>query len=145
MKYDIITVVYSYSKEIENTQSFQRNINKFNDLKNVLNILGNALSYAENYAIMNGYKTNGREFTYYDYFNASQNTEKGLYFEKFKASIKNLDNVYGYYINRYRELPLPPSLTKEQIISRLNQYRSSVNALDREIYDKFIDVFLGNN
>ena len=105
--------------------------------------MGNALSYAENYAIMNGYNAINKEFSNYDYFNASEKTNPQLYREKFIASIANLDSVYGYYVNKYRELPLPPSLSKQQIIDKLKSYSQAVNANDREIYDNFINVFLG--
>ena len=141
---DIITIVYSYKTDLDNMKLESRNISRFNDLKNIINILGNALSYAENYAMMNGYQSQKKEFSAYDYFNASEKTQQQLYKEKFIASISNLDNVYGYYINKYRELPLPPSLSKKQIIDRLNSYKQAVNANDREIYNNFIKVFLGS-
>jgi len=141
---DIITIVYSYKKDLNNVKNENRDINRINDLKNIINILGNALSYAENYAIMNGYQSQKKEFSNYDYFNASEKTQKQLYKEKFLASISNLDDVYGYYVNKYRELPLPPSLSKKQIIDKLNSYKSAVNAYDREIYNKFINVFYGS-
>ena len=140
---DIIANVYSYKNDLDNMKLESRNINRHNDLKNIISILGNALSYAENYAMMNGYQSQKKEFSEYDYFNASEKTQQQLYKEKFIASISNLDNVYGYYINKYRELPLPPSLSKEQIIDRLNSYKQAVNANDREIYNNFIKVFLG--
>lgn len=140
---DIIANVYSYKNDLDNMKLESRNINRHNDLKNIISILGNALSYAENYAMMNGYQSQKKEFSAYDYFNASEKTQQQLYKEKFIASISNLDNVYGYYINKYRELPLPPSLSKEQIIDRLNSYKQAVNANDREIYNNFIKVFLG--
>ena len=141
---DIIAIVYSYKNDLNNIKAGNRNTNRINDLKNIINILGNALSYAENYAMMNGYQSQHKEFANYDYFNASEKTQQQLYKEKFIASISNLDSVYGYYINKYREIPLPPSLSKNQIIDKLNSYRQAVNANDRQIYDKFINVFLGS-
>ena len=141
---DIIAIVYSYKNDLENMKLESRNMSRLNDLKNIINILGNALSYAENYALMNGYQSQKREFSAYDYFNASKKTEQQLYKEKFIASISNLDNVYGYYVNKYRELPLPPSLPKNRIIDRLNSYKQAVNANDRKIYNDFIKVFLGS-
>lgn len=112
-----------------------------NDLKNITKILGNAMSYAENYAIMNGYKKPKKEFNYYDYYNASQNTEKNLYLKKFNASIENVDSVFEYYAKRYNQLPFPPSLSKSQIVERLNDYKKNVNQRDRKTYDNFINVF----
>lgn len=140
---DIIAIIYTYKDDLNKIKLENRNINRINDLKNIINILGNTLSYAENYAIMNGHKTNNKEFSNYDYYNASEKTDPQLYKEKFIASIANLDSVYGYYVNKYRELPLPPSLSKQQIIDRIKSYRQAVNANDREIYDNFINVFLG--
>lgn len=140
---DIIAIVYSYKIELDNMKIENININKFNDLKNIINILGNALSYAENYAIMNGYQSQKKNFSAFDYFNASEKTQQKLYKEKFIASISNLNNVYSYYVNNYRELPLPPSLSKKHIIDKLNSYKQAVNANDREIYNNFIKVLLG--
>ena len=141
---DIIAIVYSYKNDLDNMKLERRNINRINDLKNIINILGNALSYAENYAMMNGYQPQKKEFCAYDYFNASEKTQQQLYKEKFIAAISNLDNVYGYYVKNYRELPLPPSLSQNQIIDKLNSYKQAVNANDREIYNNFIKVFLGS-
>lgn len=141
---DIIAIVYTYKDDLNKIKLENRNINRINDLKNIINILGNALSYAENYAIWNGYKAKSKEFSNYDYFEASEKTDPQLYREKFIASIANLDSVYGYYVNKYRELPLPPSLSKQQIIDRIKSYKQAVNANDREIYDNFIKVFLGS-
>ena len=140
---DIIAIVYSYQKDLNQIQLENRNKERINDLKNIINILGNALSYAENYAMMNGYVSLNKEFSNYDYYNASEKTNPQLYREKFMASISNLDGVYGYYVNKYRELPLPPSLSKQQIIEKLKTYKQAVNANDRQIYDRFINVFLG--
>ena len=141
---DIIAIVYSYKNDLKNVKPENRNTNRINNLKNIINILGNALSYAENYAMMNGYQSQTKEFSNYDYFNASEKTQQQLYKEKFIASISNLDSVYGYYVNKYRELPLPPSLSKNQIIEKLKSYKQAVNANDRKIYDNFINVFLGS-
>ncbi len=141
---DIIAIVYSYKNDLNNIKPENRNIHRINYLKNIINILGNALSYAENYAMMNGYQSQIKEFSNYDYFNASEKTQQQLYKEKFIASISNLDSVYGYYVNKYRELPLPPSLSKNQIIEKLKSYKQAVNANDRKIYDDFINVFLGS-
>jgi hypothetical protein len=141
---DIIAIVYSYKNDLDNMKLESRNMNRLNDLKNIINILGNTLSYAENYAMMNGYQSQKKEFSEYDYYNASEKTQQKLYREKFIASISNLDNVYGYYINKYRELPLPPSLPKKKIIDRLNSYKQAVNANDREIYNNLIKVFYGS-
>ena len=67
---------------------------------------------------MNGYIPQRKEFDNYNYFNAGEKTNPQLYKEKFIASISNLDSVYGYYVNKYRELPLPPSLSKRQIVMK---------------------------
>ena len=91
---DIIAIVYSYKNDLNNVKPENRNTNRINDLKNIINILGNALSYAENYAMMNGYQSQTKEFSNYDYFNASEKTQQQLYKEKFIASISNLDSVY---------------------------------------------------
>lgn len=140
---DIIAVVYSFQSQLDNLKE-DRDKNRINDLKNITNILGNALSFAENYAIMNGYIPQRKEFDNYNYFNAGEKTNPQLYKEKFIASISNLDSVYGYYVNKYRELPLPPSLSKRQIIEKLNTYKQYVNAIDRNIYNNFINVFDGS-
>ena len=140
---DIIAIVYSYQNDLDNLKD-NRNKDRINDLKNIINILGNALSFAENYAIMNGYSPQVKEFSNYNYFNAGERTNPQLYREKFVASISNLDGVYGYYVNKYRELPLPPSLSKQQIIQKLNTYKQYVNAKDRQIYNDFINVFDGS-
>ena len=84
------------------------------ELANCIKILGNAMSYAENYSMMNGNKLNA-EFKNYDYYYASQNTEKNLYFKKFAAAINNLDGVYEYYLTKYNEKSLPRSLKKSDI------------------------------
>jgi len=134
---------YNNSYSQNNSRKHQRysSVDQNNDLKNIVKILGNAMSYAENYAIMSGYNKPKKEFNYYDYYNASKNTEKNLYFKKFNASIENVDSVFEYYSKRYNELPLPPSLSKSQIIGRLNDYKKNVNIKDRRAYDNFIKVF----
>ena len=43
-----------------------------------------------------------------------------------------------------KEFSLPPSLTKEDIFSKFYRYKSSVNALDMELYHKFINIFQRN-
>ena len=58
---DIIAIVYSYQKDLNQIQLENRNKERINDLKNIINILGNALSYAENYAMMNGYVSLNKE------------------------------------------------------------------------------------
>ena len=131
----------SYSQNQPRKRQRYSSVEQNNDLKNIVKILGNAMSYAENYAIMNGYRKPKREFTYYDYYNASQNTEKNLYFKKFNASIENVDSVFEYYTKRYNQLPFPPSLSKSQIVERLNDYKKNVNQRDRKAYDNFINVF----
>ena len=136
---------YYYSNSFSQNQArkHQRysSVEQNNDLKNIVKILGNAMSYAENYAIMNGYKKPKKEFTYYDYYNASKNTDKNLYFKKFNASIENVDSVFEYYEKRYNQLPLPPSLSKSQIVERLNDYKKNVNQRDSKAYDNFINIF----
>lgn len=131
----------SFSQTQPRKQSRYNSVDQNNDLKNIVRILGNAMSYAENYAIMNGYQKPKKEFNYYDYYNASKNTEKNLYFKKFNASIQNVDNVFEYYTKRYNQQPFPPSLPKSQIIRRLNEYKQNVNMKDRRAYDNFIKVF----
>ena len=131
----------NYSQAMPRKHQRYNSVEHTNDLKNIVKILGNAMSYAENYAIMNGYNKPKKEFKYYDYFNASENTEKGLYFKKFNASIENVGNVFEYYEKRYNNpLPFPPSLSKSQIVERLNDYKRNVNQRDRTAYDNFINV-----
>lgn len=130
-----------YSQYQPRKQQRYCSVDQNNDLKNIVKILGNAMSYAENYAAMNGYNKRNKEFNYYDYYNASKNTSKDLYFKKFNASIKNVDSVFEYYSKRYNEMPYPPSLSKSQIIGRLNEYKQNVNVKDRKAYDDFIKVF----
>jgi tRNA A37 threonylcarbamoyladenosine biosynthesis protein TsaE len=75
---------YNSINHVQNQMQMQldkQTLIQFQDLANCIRILGTALSLAENYAIMNGYNTKSKEFTHYDYYNASQNTEKNLYFK----------------------------------------------------------------
>lgn len=131
----------NYSHTTPRNNRRYNSVEQTNDLKNIVKILGNAMSYAESYAIMNGYNKPKKEFKYYDYFNASENTEKNLYFKKFNASIENVGNVFEYYAKRYNNpLPFPPSLPKSQIVERLNEYKRNVNQRDRKAYDNFINV-----
>ena len=131
----------SQSQSLPRKHQRYNSVEQTNDLKNIVRILGNAMSYAENYAAMNGYNKPKKEFNYYDYYNASKNTEKNLYFKKFNASIQNVDNVFEYYTKKYNDQPFPPSLPKSQIIRRLNEYKQNVNYNDRRAYDNFIKVF----
>ena len=138
--------IYGYYNCINHVQNqIQMQLDKqtliqFQDLANCIKILGTALSLAENYAIMNGYNAKSKEFTHYDYYNASQNTEKNLYFKKFCAMISNLDGVYDYYISHYQTEPLPKSLKKEEIIARLETYKKYMNPSEQNIYNDFINV-----
>jgi hypothetical protein len=134
---------YNSINHVQNQMQMQldkQTLIQFQDLANCIRILGTALSLAENYAIMNGYNTKSKEFTHYDYYNASQNTEKNLYFKKFCAMISNLDGVYEYYISHYQTEPLPKSLKKEDIISRLESYKKYMNPNEQRIYNDFINV-----
>lgn len=131
----------NYSQNPPKKHQRYKSVEQKGDLKNIVKILGNAMSYAESYAIMNGYNKPKKEFKYYDYYNASENTEKNLYFKKFNASIENVGNVFEYYAKRYNSpLPFPPSLSKSQIVERLNDYKKNVNQRDRKAYDNFINV-----
>ena len=103
----------------------RQSLQQIQDLANLIKILGNALNFAENYAIMNGYKNEKTEFTYYDYFNASKNTDKNLYFKMRNAAIYILDNSYEYYVSVHHSEHLPNSLKKEEIIERLVQYKNT--------------------
>ena len=136
--------IYGYYNSINQVQTQmyldKQTLVQFQDLANCIKILGTALSLAENYAIMNGYNTKAKEFTHYDYYNASQNTEKNLYFKKFCSIISNLDGVYNYYITQYQTEPLPKSLKKEDIISRLDAYKKYMNPNEQKIYNDFINV-----
>lgn len=113
------------------------------DLSNCIKVLGNALSFAENYSMMNGNKSNP-EFTNYDYYHASKNTEKSLYFKKLAAAINNFDGVYNYYISKYNSEPIPKSLEKSDIIKRLENYSKYVNDNEKKIYLDFINALNRN-
>ena len=127
-------------------QSYKQkmSLQQVQDLANCIKILGNALSFAENYSAMNGYKSKS-EFTNYDYFNASKNTEKSLYFKKLAAAIMNFDGVYDYYISTYKQEPLPKSLSKNDIINKLNTYKQYLKNDEKALYDDFINVFSRNS
>ena len=98
MERDIIGELNAYYNSLENQYQMQKqqkkmSLEQIQELANCIKVLGNALCFAENYSIMNGNKSQS-EFTNYDYYYASKNTEKSLYFQKFAASINNFDNVY---------------------------------------------------
>ena len=127
-------------------QQYQQkmSLEQVQDLANCIKVLGNTLSFAENYSAMNGNDAKS-EFTNYDYFYASKNTEKSLYFKKFAAAINNLDAVYEYYLNRYQEEPLPRTLSKNDIIMRIKNYRDFMkDKKDAGLYDDLINVFSRN-
>ena len=124
-------------------QQYQQkmSLEQVQDLANCIKILGNTLSFAENYSAMCGNDAKS-EFTSYDYFYASKNTEKGLYFKKFAAAINNLDAVYDYYLSKYGEEPLPKSLPKIEIVKRLENYKGFIkDKKDQGLYDDLINVF----
>ena len=126
MEKDIIGELDNYYQNLENQYQMQMfkqkmSLEQIQDLANCIKILGNALSFAENYSMMKGNKSKS-EFTNYDYYYASKNTEKNLYFKKFAAAISNFDGVYNYYISKYNSEPLPKSLQKYDIIKRLQNY-----------------------
>lgn len=115
-------------------------LEQIQDLANCIKILGNALSFAENYSMMNGNKSKS-EFTNYDYYYASKNTEKSLYFKKLAAAINNFDRVYNYYISKYNSEPLPNSLKKSDIIMCLENYsKYAQSENEKAIYQDFIDA-----
>ena len=151
MQKDIIGELTSFHSSLEyqksQMQQYQQNLSleQVQDLANCIKILGNILSYAENYSAM--YGNNAKfEFTNYDYFYASKNTEKSLNFKKFAAAINNLDSVYEYYLSRYNEEPLPKSLSKNDIIMRLKNYRDFMkDKIDIALYDDLINVFSRNS
>ena len=150
MKKDIIGELTSFYSSLEyqksQMQQYQQKLplEQVQDLGNCIKILRNTLSYAENYSAM--YGNNAKfEFTNYDYFNASKNTEKSLNLKKFAAAINNLDSVYEYYLSRYNEEPLPKSLSKNDIIMRLKNYRDFMkDKIDIALYDDLINVFSRN-
>ena len=145
MERDIIGELNNFYNSLQNqfqTQTHKKKMSmeQIQELANCIKILGNAMSYAENYSMMNGNKLNA-EFKNYDYYYASQNTEKNLYFKKFAAAINNLDGVYEYYLAKYDEEPLPRSLKKSDIIKRLQNYANyAQSAQEKSIYQDFINV-----
>ena len=145
MERDIIGELNNYYNSLQSQYQIQTHKKKMSmeqiqDLSNCIKILGNAMSYAENYSMMNGNKLKA-EFKNYDYYYASQNTEKNLYFKKFAAAINNLDGVYDYYLSKYGEEPLPKSLKKSDIIKRLCNYAQyAQSAQEKSIYQDFINV-----
>lgn len=143
--YDINNYYNSLNQQMLMMQATRQSLQQIQDLANLIKILGNALSFAENYAIMNGYKNEKTEFTYYDYFNASKNTEKNLYFKKLNAAIYNLDNAYEYYVSVHHSEPLPESLKKEEIIERLELYKKYLKPEEQKTYNDFINVFYRNS
>jgi len=139
--------LYNLERPQYQIQMFQQkmSLEQVQDLANCIKVLGNTLSFAENYCAMNG-NTLKKEFNNYDYFYASKNTEKSLYFKKFAAAIHNLDGIYDYYLSRYNEEPLPKSLSKDDIIMRLKNYKSNMeNETDKSLYDDFINIFSRNS
>lgn len=145
MERDIIGELDNYYQNLENQYQMQMlkqkmSLEQIQDLANCIKILGNALSFAENYSMMQGNKEKS-EFTNYDYYYASKNTEKSLYFKKFVAAINNFDGVYNYYISKYNSEPLPKSLEKSDIIMRLQNYsKYTQSEKEKEIYQDFINV-----
>lgn len=147
MQRNIIGELNDYYSELQTQCQLYKqrmSLEQIQDLANCIKVLGNALSFAENYSAMNG-NTSRSEFTNYDYFNASKKTEKSLYFKKFAAAINNYDGIYDYYISRYGEEPLPKSLSKDDIIKRLQKYREFMKEeYDKKIYDDFVNLFSRN-
>ena len=148
MERNIVGELDSYYNNLENQYQMQMYKQKMSlaqvqDLANCIKVLGNALSFAENYSMMNGNKSKS-EFTNYDYYNASKRTEKSLYFKKLAAAIKNFDGVYDYYISKYNSEPIPKSLEKSDIIMRLENYSKYVNHNERAIYQDFINALNRN-
>ena len=148
---DIFQEIHNSVSDLEyqqaQMQQFQQkmSLEQVQELANCIKVLGNTLSFAENYSAMNG-NTSKSEFTNYDYFYASKNTEKSLYFKKFAAAINNYDNIYDYYVSKYKQEPLPKSLTKMDIVKRINKYKEFVkDPKDLGLYDDFIKVFSRNS
>lgn len=141
MQRDFVGELNNYYSDLQvQCQMYKQkmSLEQIQDLANCIKILGNALSFAENYSAMNG-NASKSEFTNYDYFHASKNTEKSLYFKKFAAAINNYDGVYDYYISRYGEEPLPKSMSKKDIIGRLETYKKFMkDDYDKKLYDDFI-------
>ena len=139
--YEEITNYYNSINQAQTQlQLPKQTLIQFQELADCIKILGNTLSYAENYAMKNGFKLEKPEYTYYDYYNASKNTEKSLYLIKFSAAINNLDIVWEYYISKYESEPLPESIKKEDIISKLKNYQLYMNEEEKEIYNDLIHV-----
>lgn len=140
---DLIGELNNYYSDLQCQMQIYKqkmSLEQIQDLANCIKVLGNALSFAENYSAMNG-NTSKSEFTNYDYFYASKKTEKSLYYKKFAAAINNFDGVYDYYISRYGEEPLPKSLSKNDIIIRLKSYKSFMKEnSDKTLYDDFINL-----
>ena len=145
MERDIIGELNNYYNSLQGQYQMQTykkkmSMEQIQELSNCIKVLGNAMSFAENYSSMNGNKLNA-EFKNYDYYYASQNTEKNLYFKKFAAAINNLDGVYDYYLSKYGEEPLPKSLKKSDIIKRLYNYAQYAKTpQEKSIYQDFINV-----
>lgn len=148
MERNIVGELDNYYKNLENQYQMQMykqkmSLEQVQDLANCIKVLGNALSLAENYSMMNGNKSKS-EFTNYDYYHASKNTEKSLYFKKLAAAINNFDGVYDYYISKYNSEPIPKSLEKSDIIKRLDNYSKYVNHNEKAIYKDFINALNRN-
>lgn len=147
---DIIGELNNYYSDLQSQcqmQIYQQkmSLEQTQDLANCIKVLGNALSFAENYSTMHG-NTSKSEFTNYDYYYASKNTEKSLYYKKFAAAINNFDGVYDYYISRYGQEPLPKSLSKDDIIMRLKSYKAFMKEeSDKLLYDEFINLLSGKS
>ena len=82
MEKDIKGELNNYYNSLSNQyqmQSYKQkmSLEQVQDLANCVKVLGNALSFAENFSAMNGNESKS-EFTHYDYYNASNNTEKNL-------------------------------------------------------------------
>ena len=148
MQRNIVGELNNYYSDLQvQCQMFKQKMSmeQIQDLANCINVLGNALSFAEKYSTMNG-NTQKSEFTNYDYFHASKNTEKSLYFKKFAAAINNYDGIYDYYISRYGEEPLPKSMSKKDIIDRLETYKKFMkDDYDKKLYDDFIRLLDRNS
>ena len=57
----------------------------------------------------------------------------------------NFDGVYDYYISTYKQEPLPKSLSKNDIINKLNTYKQYLKNDEKALYDDFINVFSRNS
>ena len=145
MERDIIGELNNFYNSLQNQYQIQMqkqkmSLEQIQELANCIKVLGNAMSFAENYSMMNGNKLKA-EFNNYDYYYASKNTEKNLYFKKFAAAINNFDGVYEYYLSKYGEEPLPKSLKKTDIVKRLQNYSKYAKTdQERAIYQDFIHV-----